>query len=125
MHIGTSSYLFSSSMVPAIGCLGDSIMPATGLYSVSRLVWNLVGGLRLNYYRVAFKSHLGRRRIGARLVYSGSSMVPAAGSYSKGQSSPLYTVVTTGRAVEVSCSAAGRAARVCLFSCRRSSRCRL
>jgi hypothetical protein len=61
--------------------------------------------------------------------------VLAIGSYSKGQSSPLYTVVTIGRVVEVSYSAigraaivksglaAGRAVRVCSFSCRQSSRC--
>jgi len=67
----------------------------------------------------------------------GGSTMPAMGSYSREQGSPLYTVVTVGRAVEVSCSAvgraamvesgsaAGRAARVCLFSYRRSSRCRL
>ena len=60
----------------------------------------------------------------------------AVGSYSREQSSPLYTVNTTGKAVEVSCSAvgrvamvelglaAGRAARVCSFSCRRSSKSR-
>jgi hypothetical protein len=33
MYIGTSSYLFSSSTVLAIGCLGGSIIPATGSYS--------------------------------------------------------------------------------------------
>jgi len=33
MHIGTSSYLFSSSTVPVIGCLGSSIMLAMGSYS--------------------------------------------------------------------------------------------
>jgi len=84
MYIGTSSYLFSSSTVPVIGRLGGSIMPAIGLYSVSRLARNLVSRSRLNYYQVAFKSYLGRRRIGVRLVYLGSSIVLAAGSYSKG-----------------------------------------
>jgi len=60
--------------------------------------------------------------------------VLAIGLYSKGQSSPLYTVVTIGRAVEVSCSATGRAAivklglaigraaRVCSFSYRQNSK---
>jgi len=38
-----------------------------------------------------------------------SSTVLAAGLYSKGQSSPLYTVVTIGKAVIVSSSAIGRA----------------
>ena len=38
--------------------------------------------------------------------------MPAAGSYSREQSSPLYTVNTTGKAVEVGYSAAGRAATV-------------
>ena len=32
MYIGTSSYLFSSSTVPAIGRLGSSTIPATGSY---------------------------------------------------------------------------------------------
>ena len=36
----------------------------------------------------------------------------AVGLYSKGQSSPLYTVVTAGEAVIVSSSAIGRAAMV-------------
>jgi len=61
-------------------------------------------------------------------------MVLAAGPYSREQSSPLYTVNTIGKAVEVgysatgraamvkSGSATGRAARVYLFSYRRSSR---
>ena len=75
MHIGISSYPFSSNTVLVIG-----------LYSVGRLVRNLVGGLRLDYYWVAFKSHLGCRRISARLVYLGSSMVPAAGLYSRERS---------------------------------------
>ena len=39
-------------------------------------------------------------------------MVLAAGSYFREQSSPLYTVDTTGKAVEVSYSAADRAAMV-------------
>ena len=39
-------------------------------------------------------------------------MVPVAGLYSREQSSPLYTVDTAGKAVEVSYSAAGRAATV-------------
>ena len=63
--------------------------------------------------------------------------MPAAGSYSREQSSPLYTLVTAGRAVEVSSNAAGRAvmvesglavgraARVCSFSYKQSSKCRL
>jgi len=34
----------------------------------------------------------------------------------------LYTVITAGGAVEVSSGAIGRAARVCSFSCRQSSR---
>jgi len=38
--------------------------------------------------------------------------MPATGSYSREQSSPLYTVDTTGEAVEVVCGAAGRAAEV-------------
>ena len=38
--------------------------------------------------------------------------MPAAGSYSREQSSPLYTVNTAGKAVEVGYSAAGRAATV-------------
>jgi len=84
-------------------------MLATGSYSVGRLARNLVGGSRLNYYRVAFELHSGRRRIGARLVYLGSSTVPAAGSHSKEQKLSLYTVVTTGGAVEVGYGAAGRA----------------
>ena len=50
------------------------------------------------------------RYISTRAHQLGSSTVPAAGSY-KGQSSPLYTVDTAGKAVEVGCSAAGRAAR--------------
>ena len=61
--------------------------------------------------------------------------MPAAGSYSREQSSPLYTLVTAGGAVEVGSSAVGRAvmvesglaagrvARVCSFSCRWSSKC--
>jgi len=36
-------------------------------------------------------------------------MVPAAGSYSREQSSPLYTVDTAGKTVEVGYSAIGRA----------------
>ena len=36
----------------------------------------------------------------------------ALGLYSKGQSSPLYIVVTAGRAVEVGYSAVGRTAKV-------------
>ena len=46
------------------------------------------------------------------LVGLGSSIVLAAGSYFREQSSPLYTVNTAGKAVEVGCSAAGRAAMV-------------
>ena len=38
--------------------------------------------------------------------------MPAARSHSKGQSSPLYIVVTASRAVEVSYSAIGKAAMV-------------
>jgi len=38
--------------------------------------------------------------------------VPAVGLYSKGQSSPLYTVVTASKAVIVSSSAVGKAAIV-------------
>ena len=38
--------------------------------------------------------------------------MPAAGSYSREQSSPLYTVDTAGKAVEVGYSAVGRAAIV-------------
>ena len=38
--------------------------------------------------------------------------MPAAGSYSREQSSPLYTVDTAGKAVKVSYSTAGRAAIV-------------
>ena len=94
------------------GRLGNSIIPATGSYSVGRSARNLINGSHLNYYWVAFKSHLGRRRIGARLVYSASSMVLAAGSYSKEQKLSLYTVITAGRAVEVSYSAIGRAAGI-------------
>jgi len=60
------------------------VMPVTGLYSVGRLARNLISGSRLNYYWVVFKSHLGCRRIGIRLVYLGSSTVLAAGLYSKG-----------------------------------------
>ena len=64
-------------------------------------------------------------------------MVLAAGSYSREQSSPLYTVNTAGKVVEVGCSAAGRAVmvklgsaagravRVCSFSCRWSSKSQL
>ena len=37
-------------------------MPVTGLYSVGRLVWNFIGGSRLNYYWVVFESHSGRGR---------------------------------------------------------------
>ncbi len=39
-------------------------------------------------------------------------MVLVAGSYFREQSSPLYTVNTAGKAVEVGCSAAGRVAMV-------------
>jgi hypothetical protein len=46
------------------------------------------------------------------LVSLGSSTVLAARSYSREQSSPLYTVNTIGKVVEVSCSAIGRAAMV-------------
>jgi hypothetical protein len=46
------------------------------------------------------------------LISLGSSTVLAARSYSREQSSPLYTVNTTSKAVEVGCSAAGRAAIV-------------
>ena len=42
--------------------------------------------------------------------------MPAAGSYSREQSSPLYTVDTAGKAVEVGYSAVGRAATVKLGS---------
>ena len=62
-------------------------MPATGLYSVGRLSQNLISGSRLNYHQVAFKSHLGCRRISARLIYLGSSIVLAVGLYSREQSS--------------------------------------
>jgi hypothetical protein len=60
--------------------------------------------------------------------------VPAVGSYSREQSSPLYIVNTISKVVEVGCSAigravivklglaAGRAARVYSFSYRRSSK---
>jgi len=54
-------------------------MPATGSYSVSRLARNLVSRLRLNYYRVAFESHLGRRRISAVTYQDYSSTVLATG----------------------------------------------
>jgi hypothetical protein len=50
MHISTSSYLFSSSIVLVIGYLGSSIMLVIGLYSISRLVQNLIGRLYLNYH---------------------------------------------------------------------------
>ena len=46
------------------------------------------------------------------LINLGSSIVPAAGSYSREQSSPLYTLVTASGAVEVSSSATSRAAIV-------------
>ena len=52
-----------------------------------------------------------------------SSTVLVTGSYFKKQSSTLYTIITAGRAVEVSYNTTGRVARVYLFSCRRSSRC--
>ena len=39
-------------------------------------------------------------------------MVPAAGLYFREQSSPLYTVDTADKAVEIGYSAAGRAAMV-------------
>jgi len=59
--------------------------------------------------------------------------VLAARLYSREQNSTLYTVDTASRAVEVSSTAGraaivkpelaiGRAARVCSFSCRQSSR---
>jgi len=51
-------------------------------------------------------------RISTGSYLFGSSTVLAAGLYSKGQSSPLYTVVTTGEAVIVSSSAVGRAAMI-------------
>jgi len=72
MHIGTSSYPFSSSTVPATGSFGWQ-------YNASnRVVFHGQVGTE-SYRRIAFKLPLGRRRIGARLVYSGSSTVPAAG----------------------------------------------
>jgi len=46
------------------------------------------------------------------LINLGSSTVLALGLYSKGQSSPLYIVVTIGRAVEVGYSTIGRTAIV-------------
>jgi len=46
------------------------------------------------------------------LINLGSSTVLALGLYSKGQSSPLYTVITIGRAVEVGYSTVGRTAKV-------------
>jgi len=95
-HISTRAYLFGSNMVLATGSFGGSIMLATGLYSQA-------------YWRGACQL----AGILARgLINSGSSTVLALGLYSKGQSSPLYTVVTTGRAVEVGYSAAGRTAKV-------------
>ena len=42
--------------------------------------------------------------------------MPAAGLYSREQSSPLYTVDTAGKAVEVGYSAAGKAVMVELGS---------
>jgi hypothetical protein len=46
------------------------------------------------------------------LVGLGSSIILAARLYSREQSSPLYTVNTAGKAVEVSYSTAGRVAMV-------------
>jgi len=54
-------------------------MLATGLYSVSRLAWNLISRSRSNYYWVAFESYLGRRRISAVTYQDYSSMVLATG----------------------------------------------
>ena len=54
--------------------------------------------------------------IGTSSYLFGSSTVPATGSYFREQSSTLYTIVTAGGAVEVSYSATGKVARVCLFS---------
>jgi len=71
-------------------------MPATGLY--------------LQAYRRGACQLAGISTQG--LINSGSSTVLALGLYSKGQSSPLYTVVTAGRAVEVGYSAAGRTVKV-------------
>jgi hypothetical protein len=34
----------------------------------------------------------------------------------------LYTIVTAGRAVEVSYSATGKVIKICLFSCKQNSR---
>ena len=54
-------------------------MPAIGLYSISRLAWTLISRSRLNYYQVAFKSHLGRRRISAVTYQDYSSTVLVIG----------------------------------------------
>jgi hypothetical protein len=51
-------------------------------------------------------------RIGTSSCLFGSSMVLASGLYFRERSSTLYTVITAGEAVEVSSSAAGRAAMV-------------
>ena len=54
-------------------------MPAIGLYSVSRLAWNLISRSRLNYHWVVFESHLSRRRISAVTYQDYSSTVLAIG----------------------------------------------
>ena len=56
MRIGTSSYLFGSSTVPAVG-------------SNSRHIGAIIrSGLRANRIRVAFKSHSDRRRDSAIVI---------------------------------------------------------
>jgi hypothetical protein len=56
MRIGTSSYLFGSSIVPAVG-------------SNSRYIGAIIrSGSHINRVRVAFKSHLDRRRNGAIVI---------------------------------------------------------
>jgi hypothetical protein len=51
MHIGTSSCLFGSSTVPAVG--SDSRY-------IGAIIWS---GLHSNYFRVAFRLHANRIRI--------------------------------------------------------------
>ena len=98
-------------------------MPAIGLYSVSRLARNLVSRSRLNYYQVAFKSHLGRRRISAVTCQDYSSMVLVTGRIPGSKALPYIqlllqaeqqklVVVLQAEQQGSICLAAGRAAGV-------------
>ena len=58
------------------------------------------------------KKYIARMRIGTSSCLFGSSIVLALRLYFREQRSTLYTVITAGEAVEVSSSAAGRAAMV-------------